>query len=98
MDFISGPFLFTNLIIWIICLYVANAQGKKRTIGGGPAVLLTFFLSLLGLLIVVCFPLKSDKPEMAAQTGNSAADELLKWSNLKASGAITESEYEQKKR
>jgi len=63
--------------------------GKKRTIGAIGGLLLGFFLSFVGIIIVYC-----TKRIPVSNFGSlSAADELKKYKELLDDGAITESEY-----
>lgn len=60
---------------------------------GHPGGLL--ILSLPGFLVGLVVYLKSPKKR---SSGKGAADELLKWSQLKESGVITEEEFKAKKK
>lgn len=72
--------------------YVA---GSKRSIGAAGGLLLGFFLSLLGIIIVYCTR-RTDYPANPFST-LSNADELAKYKRLLDSGAITDAEYQLQK-
>lgn len=87
-----------ELIIVVACLaipialgIVAKNFGSKK--GYSPVVcfLAGFFLSAIGLIIVLVLPDKN-----AAKS--NAADELMGYKRLLDSGAITQEEFEAKKR
>lgn len=81
----------TCLVISIALGIIAENFGSKK--GYSPVVcfLAGFFLSAIGLIIVLVLPDKN-----AAKS--NAADELMGYKRLLDSGAITQEEFEAKKR
>lgn len=88
-------------IVWPLPVFLGYSIGKTRSMGGTNGLLLGFFLSYLGVIIVALssraqppmfynFNTKSSAP-------SSAADELKKYKDLLDSGAISEEEYKLQK-
>lgn len=53
---------------------------------------------LLGVLIYFTAPKKNTSPDVSARAQDGLADELLKWHKLKETGAISDDEFEAKKK
>ena len=89
--FLAVYFFVTKVIpaIW------GYRVGAKRSIGALVGLLLGFFLSYIGIIIIYLMPL-SKQPGFNFPS-NTAADELKKYKQLLDSGAITEQEYNQQK-
>jgi len=92
----------TGIIILVIIFYLAfhigfsflgRHIGKSRKIGATAGFWLTFFLGLIGFIIVLC----SSTLQVAPLYIQPVADQLLKFKQLLDAGAITEAEYNQKK-
>lgn len=66
--------------------------GLNRTIGPIGGLLLGFFLSVFGVIIVYCSK-RVDEQKFYNFPNQSSADELKKYKQLLDSGAITEAEY-----
>ena len=99
-------FFFWFMLIWMFIAVFADIFRRTDLTGGWKAIwiLAIFVLPLLGILIyLVARPkVTADDVKMMAQVeaqskavaGVSTADELAKLQQLKASGAITDAEYE----
>jgi branched-subunit amino acid transport protein AzlD len=83
--------LLLVLFLIFIIPFLGYKVGKVRTIGGGLGLLLSLFLSILGLLIVYSFP-KTDSLVVS-----NIPEQLQKYKELLDSGAITEAEYQLQK-
>jgi len=103
-------FFFWFMFIWMFIAVFSDIFRRNDIHGGAKAgwIILIVLLPFLGILIYMIA-----RPKMTAQdkemlegyseaqrraTGFSAADEIAKAQELKASGAITEAEYEEMKR
>ncbi|PTQ93596.1 putative oligomerization/nucleic acid binding protein [Mucilaginibacter yixingensis] len=81
-------FLLSSFLITVVIPSIWGYKvGAQRSIGAIVGLLLGFFLSYIGIIIVYLMPSKL----------NSAADELQKYKQLLDSGAITEQEYQDQK-
>jgi len=103
-------FFFWFLFIWMFIAVFADIFRRNDLGGWGKAgwIVLIVILPLIGILIYMIA-----RPKMTAQdkemidgyaeaqrraTGYSAADEIAKAGELKASGAISDEEYQEMKR
>ncbi len=98
-------FFFWFMLIWMFIAVFADIFRRNDLSGGMKAIwiLAIFILPLLGILIYVFTRPKMTAQDVQAMTqmeagakaaaGVSTADELAKLQQLKASGAITEPEY-----
>ena len=84
--------LSTDILI-IGCIFgIAGAIiGSYRKIGALGGFLVTFFLNIIGIIILVCLSPKS--AQLPFVTNESTPDQLKKYKDLLDSGAITEAEY-----
>lgn len=94
--------------IWLFMAIICAIIGAKRKIGGVAGFFLGLFLSLIGLIIVLCSKSLDDEARQLAMMQNmtqkpvqptttSTADELQKLASLHATNAISDDEYEQLK-
>ncbi len=106
--------VFVFLIVWILFGVGGYHMGKEKTIGPEGGAALGLILGLLGIIIILCLPARKDvynkdaydqeiqrsyeKMNEPAVKTTASADELQKWYDLKEKGAITEEEFQQKKR
>lgn len=88
--FVAGGF-------WLLPLFIGYSMGSKRTIGGLGGLLLGFFLSYLGIVILAFIPRNPEMNFYNFNTPSSSADELKKYKDLLDSGAISEQEYQAQK-
>ncbi len=106
--------MFIIVLVWILCAFLGMAMGKERNIGAAGGFVLGLLLGFIGLIIVAFSPkitssfedlqqdyliadsYKKIQEEQIAKS--TAADELKKWHDLKQSGAISEEEFEEKKK
>jgi len=90
-------FLLVSFLITVIIPSVWGYKvGAQRSIGAAVGLLLGFFLSYIGIIIIYLTPLSSQS-NPGNSPFNSTADELQKYKQLLDSGAITEQEYNQQK-
>ena len=99
-------FFFWFMLIWMFIAVFADIFRRNDLSGGWKAIwiLAIFILPLLGILIYVFTRPKVTAQDVQAMTqmdaqakaaaSVSTADELAKLQQLKASGAITDAEYE----
>ncbi|MDB5003691.1 MAG: hypothetical protein JWQ34_1916 [Mucilaginibacter sp.] len=96
--------------IWLFMAIICAVIGSNRKIGGVAGFFLGLFLSVIGLVIVLCskslddekrdmamLRAMSQKPTPSTQINTSTADELQKLASLRASNAISNEEYERLK-
>ena len=79
--------LAISIAIAIWCGNKAEAKGYQKILG----ILLGFFLSFIGVILILLFP---DKKEEEAK---QAPDQLIKYKQLLDVGAITQEEFDKKK-
>ncbi len=97
-------------IVWLFMAIICAVIGTNRKIGGVAGFFLGLFLSVIGLIIVLCSKSLDDekrdmammyamsqKPQTATKTNSSTADELQKLAALRDSNAISNDEYERLK-
>lgn len=97
---------FLIILTCVICAVAGYHFGNQRTIGGGAGLLLGLFLGIIGLVIVLVSPRSDTEYDMEIQRSydnieeekKTAADQLMKWHELKEKGAITNEEFEEKKK
>jgi hypothetical protein len=106
--------IFAFLIIWILFGVGGYHMGKEKSVGAEGGAALGLLLGLLGIIIILCLPARKDvydkdaydqEIERSYQKINESsaekvatADELHKWFELKQKGAITDEEFQLKKR
>lgn len=93
--------------VWLFMAIICAIIGAKRKIGGVAGFFLGLFLSVIGLIIVLCSKSLDDEArqlaimqnmtQKPAQPKSSTADELQKLASLHATNAISDEEYEQLK-
>ncbi len=71
---------------------IAKKKGYKSGFAWG------FFLSFIGLIIVACYPDLNAQNKMLQAPEHTSADELMKYKELLDQGAITQREFDAKKR
>jgi glycerol uptake facilitator-like aquaporin len=94
-------------IFWLFMAVICAIIGSNRKIGGVAGFFLGLFLSVIGLVIVLCSKSLADeardmamlqampqRPAPSTQTNTSTVDELQKLATLHASNAISDEEYE----
>lgn len=87
------------IIVWFFCVVLGGVGGNQRKIGAAGGVFICLILGIVGLIIVACSPLIHQPIDTyESKKMPDAADELIKWHNLKEKGIITEEEYETKKK
>ena len=106
-------FWITLLVISTVCSLIGHRIGKNKRIGSNMGAILGFFFGVIGLIIIACSKEEQDvdsyyhdlEIEKSYEKLNeeklkkiSAVDELKKWHDLKVAGAITEKEFEEKKK
>ena len=101
-------FYFWFMLIWIFIRIFADIFHRRDLSGGMKVVwiLVLIFLPFLGALSYMLLrkPTDQDREDMAAaqdmqrrQVGYSAADEIAKLEQLKASGALSQEEFDRAK-
>lgn len=91
---IGGPeatILLPFLILGVIFGILARNFGEKKGYSGGICFVAGFFLGVIGLIVVLILPDKTvDNTHVSSQ--------LLEYKQLLDSGAITQNEFDAKKR
>lgn len=85
--------LMVPLIAFVICGLIAKGIGKKKGYGSVLSFCSGFFLTILGIVIMAVVPDKSGKEKAA-----TSADALLKYKQLLDAGAISQDEFDAKKK
>lgn len=85
--------LMVPLIAFFICGLIAKGIGKKKGYGSVLSFCAGFFLTILGIVIMAVVPDKSGKEKVV-----TSADALLKYKQLLDAGAISQEEFETKKK
>lgn len=83
-------FVFVILIA-LIFGYFAQKFGARKGYGDAACFAAGFFFGIVGLIVILLLPDKNNESK-------SAADELLGYKQLLDSGAITQEEFDEKKK
>lgn len=91
---IGGPEIAIVLLIalWVVSGFIAKGIGEKKGYGAGLSFCAGFFLFILGIIMAV-LPDKSGKEKAV-----TSADALLKYKELLDAGAISQEEFDAKKK
>lgn len=84
--------LLVWLIVALVCCVICIGQAEKKGYSVAGFGLMGFFLSIIGLIIALILP------DRKAQRTFQAAEELAAYKRLLDQGAITQEEFERKKR
>lgn len=92
---IGGPEIAIVLLIalWVVSGFIAKGIGEKKGYGAGLSFCAGFFLFILGIIIMAVLPDKSGKEKTV-----TSADALLKYKELLDAGAISQEEFDAKKK
>lgn len=92
---IGGPEIAIVLLIalWVVSGFIAKGIGEKKGYGAGLSFCAGFFLFILGIIIMAVLPDKSGKEKAV-----TSADALLKYKQLLDAGAISQEEFDAKKK
>ncbi|HXS36968.1 MAG TPA: SHOCT domain-containing protein [Flavipsychrobacter sp.] len=94
---IDTPSIRIGIVLSFLLSIAAAFIGKDRRIGGVYAVIATFFLSVLGFIIVLASPRLKDEEYKEKLLDNAskkdALDHLIKLNELKKEGILTEEEF-----
>lgn len=92
---IGGPEIAIVLLIalWVVSGFIAKGIGEKKGYGAGLSFCAGFFLFILGIIIMAVLPDKSGKEKAV-----TSADALLKYKELLDAGAISQEEFDAKKK
>lgn len=92
---IGGPEIAIVLLIalWVVSGFIAKGIGEKKGYGAGLSFCAGFFLFILGIIIMTVLPDKSGKEKAV-----TSADALLKYKELLDAGAISQEEFDAKKK
>lgn len=92
---IGGPEIAIVLLIalWVVSGFIAKGIGEKKGYGAGLSFCAGFFLFILGIIIMAVLPDKSGKEKAV-----TSADALLKYKELLDAGAISQEEFDVKKK
>lgn len=92
---IGGPEIAIVLLIalWVVSGFIAKGIGEKKGYGAGLSFCAGFFLFILGIIIMAVVPDKNGKEEEV-----TSADALLKYKELLDAGAISQEEFDVKKK
>lgn len=92
---IGGPEIAIVLLIalWVVSGFIAKGIGEKKGYGAGLSFCAGFFLFILGIIIMAVLPDKSGKEKAV-----TSADALLKYKQLLDAGAISQDEFDAKKK
>lgn len=97
MDYTARGMIYLTVLIaiWVIagliCGFVCKSQAARKGYSAVGFFCLGFFLNVIGLVVALVLPAKQS--QAAAN-----ADSLLKYKELLDNGAITQEEFEAKKR
>ena len=91
---IGGPELtiILAIVLWVISGFIAKGIGEKKGYGAGLSFCAGFFLFILGIIMAVV-PDKNGKEKEV-----TSADALLKYKELLDAGAISQEEFDVKKK
>lgn len=92
---IGGPEIAIVLLIalWVVSGFIAKGIGEKKGYGAGLSFCAGFFLFILGIIIMAVLPDKNGKEKEV-----TSADALLKYKELLDAGAISQEEFDVKKK
>lgn len=92
---IGGPEIAIVLLIalWVVSGFIAKGIGEKKGYGAALSFCAGFFLFILGIIIMAVLPDKSGKEKAV-----TSADALLKYKELLDAGAISQEEFDAKKK
>lgn len=92
---IGGPEIAIVLLIalWVVSGFIAKGIGEKKGYGAGLSFCAGFFLFILGIIIMAVLPDKSGKEKAV-----TSADALFKYKELLDAGAISQEEFDAKKK
>lgn len=92
---IGGPEIAIVLLIalWVVSGFIAKGIGEKKGYGAGLSFCAGFFLFILGIIIMAVLPDKSGKEKAV-----TSAEALLKYKELLDAGAISQEEFDAKKK
>ena len=89
----AGAYFLGWLVVSMICGGITNGININKGYDGGFAW--GFFLGVIGIIVVACRPEKNSGTNSAKIT---EADEIKKYKELLDSGAITQEEFDAKKK
>lgn len=81
------------IVLWVISGFIAKGIGEKKGYGAGLSFYAGFFLFILGIIIMAVVPDKNGKEKEV-----TSADALLKYKELLDAGAISQEEFDVKKK
>jgi len=109
LDILWTMFIFFLFVIWIwILITVFTDVFRRKDIGGGSKALWIIFVIVLPFLGILIYLItqshgiaernvkqaQAEQEQLRQIVGTSSADELVKLDQLKASGSITDDEYQ----
>lgn len=86
------PEILFIIIVWVVCAIVRGQVASKKGYAYNSYALLGLLTGIIGLIIVFVMPDKTQGKEA------SDAEALLAYMKLLDSGAITQEEFDEKKR
>lgn len=87
-----APEILFIIIVWVVCAIVCGQVASKKGYAYNSYALLGLLTGIIGLIIVFVMPDKTQGKEA------SDAEALLAYKKLLDSGAITQEEFDEKKR
>ena len=92
---IGGPELtiILAIVLSVVAGFIAKGIGEKKGYGAGLSFCAGFFLFILGIIIMAVLPDKNGKEKEV-----TSADALLKYKELLDAGAISQEEFDIKKK